>query len=146
LRAGLNQGQKTAELWEQIERSVTNAAAVAGRPQPAPSRPQPVGWHATLRALGAQFEASLRPPRLACAALGAAWTVIFVLHLSAREPETPVMAGKQLPSASEVRFAVNQKQQLMADLAAVSEPAPADKAKTPPPAPRSDRRKQTLNT
>ena len=37
---------------------------------------------------------------------------------------------QEVPSASEVRFAVKQKQLLMAELAATSEPAPADKPKS----------------
>jgi len=146
LRAGLNQGPKTVELWAQIERSVAAAAPATGHPQTSPGRWRSDGWRAIVRTLVAPFQASLRPPRWAWAGLGAAWAVILLLNFSAREPDAPVRAGMQLPLASEVRFAVKQKQQLMADLAALSEPAAADKAKTVAPAPRSDRRKQALNT
>jgi len=55
------------------------------------------------------------------------------------------MAGHPAPSASEMRFAVKQKQLLMAELAVTSEPAPADKPKAAPPSPHSERRNETLN-
>ena len=74
------------------------------------------------------------------------WVVILVLDLAAREPDAPLVAGQEVPSASEMRFALKQKQLLMAELAFTSEPAPADKPKPAPPSPRSDRRKETLNT
>ena len=44
-----------------------------------------------------------------------------------------------------MRFALKQKQLLMAELAFTSEPAPADKPKAAPPSPRSERRNETLN-
>ena len=74
------------------------------------------------------------------------WGVILTLNFAAREPVAPLVAGERLPPASEVRFALKQKQLLMADLAALAEPAPAEKAKVAPPSPRSDRRNETLNT
>jgi hypothetical protein len=73
------------------------------------------------------------------------WVGIVGLNFAAREPDAPLMAGQQAPSASEMRFALKQKQLLMADLAATSEPAPAEKPKAAPPSPRSDRRNETLN-
>jgi hypothetical protein len=72
--------------------------------------------------------------------------VILAVNLAARESEEPRMAEKQLPQSSEVRFAVKQKLLLMAELAALSEPAPAEKARVAPPSPRSDRRKETPHT
>jgi len=74
-----------------------------------------------------------------------AWAVILTLNFAAREPEAALAAGKQLPPAAEVRFAVKQKQLMMADLVPLAESAPADKAKTVPTSPRSDRRTEALN-
>ena len=88
----------------------------------------------------AQMMAGLsRGPRTA-----AVWVVILALNLAARELNAPLAAGQGVPSASELRFAVKQKQLLMADLAFTFEPAPADKRKAAPPSPRSDRRNETL--
>jgi hypothetical protein len=72
--------------------------------------------------------------------------MILVLNGTAREPDAPLVAGKQLPPVAEVRFSLEQKHLLMADLAFTTEPAPADKPKPAPPVPRSDRRKENLNT
>ena len=76
----------------------------------------------------------------------AAWAVIGALNFAAREPPGPQIAERQLPRASDVRLAVKQKQQLMADLALLSEPAPAKKAKAAPASPRSERSRENLNT
>jgi hypothetical protein len=71
--------------------------------------------------------------------------VILALNFAGREPNPPLMAEQAAPSASEMRFAVKQKQLLMAELAMTSEPAPADKPKAALPSPRSDRRNETFN-
>ncbi len=146
MKAGLNRGQRTAALWAELERSVTAAGCLTELPRPSSGRAQAGGWHSILQALTAQLQASLQPSRRAWAGLAAVWVVILALNLAAREPEGPRMAEKQLPPSSEVRFAVKQKLLLMAELATLSEPAPAEKARVAPPSPRSDRRKETLNT
>jgi anti-sigma factor RsiW len=142
LKAGLNRGQRTAALWDEIERSV----AAAAQPRQSPSEARSAGGQGILAVLGAQLEAGWQRSRWAWAGLGAAWVAILALSFAAREPGAPLVAGTQLPPAAEVRFAVQQKQLLMADLAGLSEPAPADKVKTVPPGPRSEQRKGTLNT
>ena len=142
IKAGLNQGQRTAALWEQIERSVAAAAPSAARPRVSPSSLRPATWQVLWSALQAGWQ---RSPQ-AWAGLSAAWVVILALNFAAREPDAPFAARQDLPSASEMRFALKQKQLLMADLAALAEPAPADKVKVAPPSPRSDRRNETLNT
>ena len=150
MKAGLNRGQRTAALWEQIERSVV-AASVAGegashrtRGGCAPRQPQ--GCGSVWSALGEQLLGGWQRSRWAWGGLAGAWMVILVLNLAARETEEARGAEKQLPGASEVSFAVKQKRLLMADLAALAEPASAEKARVAPPSPRSDRRKETLNT
>lgn len=142
LKAGLNHGQRTAALWDRIERSV-GAASASGR---SPNKVRPAGRQSVLAVLAAQLQTGWQRSRWAWAGLGAAWAVILALNLAAREPDAPPLAGKPPPPTAEVRYAVRQKQLLMADMAALSEPAPANKVKAAPPSPRSDRRKETLNT
>ena len=117
IKAGLKQGPRTPALWAQIEREVAAAASSASRSRPPAQVSQPVGWPAVLGALWAQLRAGWQASRWAWAGLAAAWAVILVLNGTAREPDAPLVAGKQLPSASEMRFAVKQKHLLMAELA-----------------------------
>jgi anti-sigma factor RsiW len=145
IKAGLRQVPRTPALWAQIERGVASAASSASRSRPPVHVSQPVGWPAVLGALWAQLRAGWQASRWAWTGLAAAWVVILVLNGVAREPDAPLAAGKQLPPVAEVRFAVEQKHLLMADLAFTTEPA-ADKPKAAPPSPRSDRRKENLNT
>jgi anti-sigma factor RsiW len=145
-KAGLKRGPRTPALWAQIEREVAAAAIHTSRSRPPARVSQPAGWPAVLRALWAQLRDVWQASRWAWTGLAAAWAVILVLNGTAREPDAPVAAGKQLPPVAEVRFAVEQKHLLMADLAFATEPAPADKPKAVPPSPHSDRRKENLNT
>ena len=142
MKAGLNRGQRTAALWAELERSVT----AASRGTELPRTGQAGGWLSILAALAAQVQASLQPSRRAWAGLAAVWVVIAGLNFAGRDGEGARLAEKQLPGSSEVSFAVKQKRLLMADLAALAEPASADKARVAPPSPRSDRRKEPLNT
>ena len=144
IMAGLNRGSRTAGLWAQIEREVT-AASSASRPRPPALVPQPVGWPAVLGALAAQLRAGWQSSRCAWTGLAAAWAVILVLHLAAREPDAALLAGQEVPSASELRLVWEQKHLLMAELALTSEPSPADKPKPARPTPHSERRNETLN-
>ena len=145
IMAGLNQGHRTAVLWEQIERSVAATESSASRARPPALVSEPAGWRAVLGALGAQLRAGWQTSRWAWAGLATAWVVILALNFTAREPDAPLVARQEVPSASEMRLALKQKQLLMAELAITSEPAPAAKPKAAPPSPRSDRRKETLN-
>jgi anti-sigma factor RsiW len=146
IKAGLKQGPKTPALWAQIERRVAAVASSGPRSRPPADVSQPAGWPAVLGAFWAQLRAGWQASRWAWAGLAAAWAVILVLNGTAREPDAPVVAGTEMPPVAEVRFAVEQKHLLMADLAFPTEPAPADKPKAVPPSPRSDRRKGALNT
>jgi hypothetical protein len=96
-------------------------------------------------ALAAQLRAGWQSSRWAWTSLAAAWAVILVLHLAAREPAAPLVAGQEVPSASEMRLAWEQKHLLMAELALTSEPSPADKPKPSRPSPHSERRNEALN-
>jgi anti-sigma factor RsiW len=146
IKAGLSQGHRTAALWAQIERSVVTAALSIDRAQPALGTPRPAGWHAVLLALGEQLQAGWgRSPRV-WSGLAVAWVAILVLNFTAREPVTPLLAGQEVPSVSEMRSAWKQKQVLMAELAVLSEPAPADKVKRVAPGPRSEGHQETLST
>ena len=145
IKASLKQGPRTPALWVRIESEVAAAASSASRSRPPAHVSQPVGWPAVLGALWAQLRAGWQASRWAWTGLATAWAVILVLNGTAREPDAPVVAGKQLPPVAEVRFAVEQKHLLMADLAFATEPAPPDKPKAAPPSPRSDRRKEILN-
>lgn len=145
LKTALNQGSRTNALWEQIERSVTGAPTAAR--SRVPVRVSPAGGGTLiLAALVERIRAGLRRSPSAWAGLAAAWAVILLLNLTAREPATRPLAGQRVPSASEMRFAWKQKQLLMADLAFAVEPAPAAESKAAPWNPRSDRQKDNLNT
>jgi anti-sigma factor RsiW len=140
IMAGLNRGPRTTALWDKIERKVADAASSASRPRP-PARVS----QGVLGTLGAQLRAGWQRSRWAWAGLAAVWVGILALNLAAREPDAPLMAGQEAPSASEMRFALKQKQLLMVELAITSEPVPAAKPKAAPPSPHSERRMETLN-
>ena len=145
LKAGLNQGSQTSALWDRIERSVAGAPSAAGhrvlvRVSPAG------GGNLVLSALFGRIRAGLRRSPRAWAGLAAAWALILLLDLTAREPGTTPLAGQRVPSASEMRFAWEQKQLLMADLAFAMELGPVEESKVAPRSPRSDRHNGNLNT
>ena len=159
--AGLKQGPRTAALWDRLESTVLGAAppysdSLEGCEELTPSRRE------SQRVAEGSF--SLRPSAFLCvsaltrlragwqrsrwawAGLAAVWVAILALNFSAREPDAPLVAGQDVPSPSEMRLALKQKQLLMAELAVTSEPAPATKPKPAPPSPRSERRNEALNT
>jgi anti-sigma factor RsiW len=144
IAAGLNRGSRTAALWAQIEREVV-AASSASRPRAPAFVPQQAGWPAVLGVLGARIHAGWRTSRWAWTGLVAVWAVILVLHLAAREPEAPLLAGQEMPSASEMRLAMEQNYLLMSELDLSPEPAPADKPKPARPSPHSERGNESLN-
>ena len=146
LKAGLDRGLRTPALWEQIEGSVVAAATAAARSGHPTRVSPPAGWQALLAALGDQLQAALRRSPRAWAGLAAVWGVILVLDLTGREPNTRLEVGQGAPSVTEMRFAWQQKQLLMADLAFITEPAPVNKSKPAPPRPHSHRQTDNLNT
>jgi anti-sigma factor RsiW len=143
LNAALNQGPRNEALWAEIEHTVVTSALSGS--QPARAVAQPAAEHTAWGMLGQQLRAAWRRSRWAWAGLGAAWVVILVLNGSAQEPDTRVAAGQGVPSLSEMRFAWQQKQLLMAELAATSDPAPVNKPTAAPPRPRSQRASETPN-
>ena len=160
ITAGLNRGPRTAALWERIESKVVAVA---------PPYPDLLGDREDLMQRrreaqrGAEASSSLRSSAFLCVSpltrlragwqasrwawtgLAAVWVVILGLDFTSREPDAPLVAGQDVPSPSEMRFAVKQQHLLMAELAVTSEPAPVEKPKAVPPSPRSERRKETLN-
>jgi hypothetical protein len=146
IKAGLKQGRRTAALWEQIERSVIAAVPSTASSRPSPGLSEHAGWHAILATVGEQLRAGWsRAPRI-WAGLAAVWMMIFALHFSGRETNAPLVAKQQMPSASEMRVALKQKQWWMAELAVTSETGSTDKAKAVPPRPRSEQRTETMKT
>ena len=139
LMAGLNRGARTAVLWEQLEREVA-AVSSASRLRLGQRRSAERRY-----GLVAQLRAGWERSRWAWTGLAAVWVVILALDFTAREPDAPLVARQDVPSPSEMRLALKQKQLLMAELAVTSEPTPADKPKPAPPSPRSDRPSETLN-
>jgi anti-sigma factor RsiW len=134
IEATLNQGPRTAAVWERIEQAVVAKPAL---------RPHfETSW---LTVLQQQLTGSLRHSRLAWAGLGAAWMAILALNSSAQEAEAPLIVGQRLPSSSQMRFAWQQKRLLMAELTVASEPLPAGKPKAAPPSPHSQRPNETPN-
>jgi len=146
LRAGLKQGERTAALWDRLEKSVAAVAARSGHRADAAVVPKLPGWQRVLAALGEQVQAGWRRSRWAWCGLAAAWAGILVLNFAAREPGAPLLARAKVPSPSEVRLAWEQKQMMMADLAGMSESAPPAKLKAAPPRPHSERRRDSANT
>lgn len=145
IASGLRQGQRTPRLWGRIEQSIAAAAPNASAIYRSPRKAQPARWRALFTAFGDQMQTSFQGSRTAWAGMAAAWVVIAVLHLAAREPDATLVANQKLPSATEMRLALQQKQLLMADLALNSKPPTGDKPKPAIPAPRTERRTGLLD-
>jgi hypothetical protein len=145
IAAHLKLGQRTAALWDQIERTVAATAPAACDRRPSVPIFSPFRWNELLSALVHRMRASLRPSVCAWAGLAAVWVVILGLNFAARESDGQAVVASKLPSASEMRLAFSQKQLLMSELAAPPEPVQEDKPKKALPGSRSDRRGETLN-
>ena len=145
LMAGLSRGPRTAALWEQLEREVAARTESSRRRQSAHSfqSEDSADW---IGRLLNQIRTGWQHSRWAWSGLAAAWVIILALNVAGRGSDAPLVAGQELPSASEVRFAVKQQHLLMAELAVTSEPVPADKPKAALHSPRSERHIETLNT
>jgi anti-sigma factor RsiW len=144
ITAGLNRGPRTVALWEQIEREVVVASS-APRLRSRAHDSDPVGCQGVLEILSARLRSGWQASRWAWGGLAAVWMVILALNFAGRESDTTLVTRREVPSASEMRLALKQRQLLMADLALASEPVPATHPRSIPPSPRSERRDETLN-
>ncbi|SPE59518.1 hypothetical protein SBV1_3280021 [Verrucomicrobia bacterium] len=146
LKTGMNQGQRTASLWERTEQAVLEAERASFRRQPASRVVQPGLVARAVLALPERLWAGWRDSRRVWSALAATWIIILGLNLTARESRETQLARQDAPSASELRSALEQKQLLMVDLAVSIEPASVDKPKMVAPAPRSEQRQNARRT
>ena len=147
IKASLKRGQRTPALWAQIEREVVRDSTQRRKgTQRNAEEMNPLRLSASLCVSAlTQLRAGWRASRWAWASLAAVWVGILLLNSAAREPDAPLVAKQEVPSASEMRLALKQKHLLMAELSPTPEPAPASKPKRPPPSPHSERRHETLN-
>jgi anti-sigma factor RsiW len=132
--AKLKQEQRTPALWAKLEQQVIRAAP-ASRSQPAAEADQPKSWWREL----------LWPCPQAWAGLAAVWVAILVTH-AVSNPEPQVAVHNAVPLAPDVKLALKQQGQLLAELIDAPETAPAAKPRSPVVSPRSERGSKLLNT
>jgi hypothetical protein len=92
--------------------------------------------------LAAQLSVWLSPYPRGWAALGAAWVVILLLHVTA--PEEPRLAHNSYAPASESIAIMRQQSLIMAQLLGSMENGPASPALPSAPKPRSERALEQL--
>jgi anti-sigma factor RsiW len=145
IRSRLKKGQRSASVWERTERAVMAAAQAPKRSETSgrvARREQPPIFAAFAARMRAAWT---RLPR-AWAGIAVAWMVILALNLATRETGNMPLTQQAAPSASEMRFALKQKQLLLSELAATTEASPAAKMRTAPPSPRSQRTERNLKS
>ncbi len=146
LKTALARGGRTPELWERIERAVVTSAQRTARTEPSAKVSALDSLQRSLLALLALFRAGWRRSPRAWAGLATVWLAILALRFAAGSADAPPAALQGAPAPSAIRFALEQKHILMADLAPAPDAAAAGKTSTPAPSPRSDRLGQTRNT
>jgi len=146
ITSGLKQGQRSPSIWAQAERAMLAAARAATRSETVPGIAQRRGWSAIFPAFATQLRVVWSGAPRAWTGIAVAWMVILALNLATRETDTMPVAGQAAPSASEIRFALIQKQLMLAELAVTTEASAASKAKTAAPSPRSQRQESNLRT
>ncbi len=144
--AGLNQGHRTAGLWEQIERSVVAASPESIASTPPRRVAESSGWQTLFRALAEQLQLGLRRCPRAWGSLAVLWVVICILNFTGRDTGKTPLARQEVPSSSEIRLASKQKHVWLVELVPTPEPAPADKTKPASPRPRSERPNHAVNS
>ena len=142
LIASLRQGQRTAALWEQVERRVVAAAKSGAAPRPSPLAPHPSGWLSTINS---QLSTLLWPHPKAWAGLAAVWLVILAVNFATRETTPTLQARSVTPISPDTLRLLKQQGQLLAELSSQSQTREADRPKAMPPRPRTDRRDEMLN-
>jgi putative zinc finger protein len=145
ITSGLKQGERSAAFWEKAERAILGAAG-ATHSQPSPPLAQRGGWATLFAPLARQLRAGWSGTPRAWAGIAVAWMVILTLNLATRETEMIPVARQATPSASEMRFALKQKQLLLAELAVTAEAAGPGKGKAAAPRPRSQKQENNLKT
>jgi anti-sigma factor RsiW len=141
----LKGGGKTEALWRAVEARIQERAGES-RFVAAPDRvAEPVrsGLREKLESMGRNLYASLLPSPRAWSALAAVWIVILALNLAARDEANYSETTTQTPSVSQVRFALEQKQILTAELGLPAQPA--DKLSHEQRSPRSELSTQNRN-
>jgi len=83
------------------------------------------------------------PCRRIWAGLAAVWILLFAFNLSQRDP-AEMMARKSPPPSPEMILAFRQEEMLLDKLLGPNEPSAAEKPKTFPPRPSSERRIETM--
>jgi anti-sigma factor RsiW len=142
LMTGLRRGQRTATLWEQVERRVVTAAQSESRPRPSPLARRPSGWLSTFNS---QISSLLWPHPKAWAGLAAVWLVILAVNFASRETSPTLEARRVTPISPDTLRLLKQQEQLLADLSGRSEPREANRPRATSPRPRTDRREEWLN-
>jgi hypothetical protein len=124
-------------LPQEWRKEILSAAHAAAVPGGVPSRGTKWAW-SSLKAL-------LWPHPTAWAGLAAAWIIIVLLNLSAREPGGPEIARHAPPPSPQMRELLRQQEQLLAELNGPSEPVHALPVKPSGTQPRSERREESYN-
>lgn len=146
MTSGLKQGQRSVWLWEELERAVAQPARVPKPQQSSPGSALHDPWTALLGALATQLRVVWSQTPHAWAGIAVAWLLILFMNLATRNAEQMPVAQQAGPSTSEMRFALKQKQLLMAELAVLAETASQSKGKSAMPRPRSQRPESNLKT
>ncbi len=133
---GLKRGQRTAELWDQIEAQVTNAAQPVTRASRSASTYRPAVWWREL----------LWPSPKAWAGLAAVWAAILAIHFASPEPTPTFAASHVTPPSPQMRQILKEQKQMLAELGGVTEKLEARQTRGAAPQPRSERRKPLMNT
>ena len=136
ITTGLKRGERTASLWNQIERQVRIASEAEARPRWMPQSSRPMPW----------WRESLWPSPQAWAGLAALWVVLAGVSFAMREPASVAAAHQVRPPSPELRLVLQQQRQMLAELGGMPERFNREPPETPAPKPRSQRREPSSNT
>lgn len=142
----LKQGQRSASLWEEVERPLAQPARVPKPPQSSPGSALHDQWPGVLEAVAAQLRIVWRQTPRTWSGIAVAWLLVLFLNLETRDSETMPVAQAAAPSTSEMRFALKQKQLLVAELSIAAETSSPVKVKSSMARPRSQRQESNFKT